>query len=118
MKRDFELIHELLSELEDSNDGLAISELYVDDQRIQEHAVLLIEAGLAHGINTKVTDGDWDVFLERLTWAGHDFIAATNDKTIWMKAKDVIFERGGAVTFDILLAWLKQEAARKLGLPG
>ncbi len=121
MKRDFELIHQLLAELEDEeagSEGLAISEMHLDDRRVQEHAVLLVEAGLAHGNVVRTLSGDVDVVLERLTWAGHDFLDATRDATIWAKAKRVMADRGGAVTFDLLLAWLKKEAAEKLGLPG
>lgn len=121
MKRDFELIHQLLLELEEeeaSSQGLAITEMYLDNRLMQEHAALVVEAGLAHGHVVRTLGGEVDVFLERLTWAGHDFLDATRDATLWAKAKRVMAERGGGVTFDLLLAWLKKEAAEKLGLPG
>jgi len=119
MKRDFELIHKLLLELEQEppqSCGLAVSEMHLDDRATQEHAALIVEAGLATGIVSRTLDGQVDVFLERLTWPGHDFMAATRDATVWAKAKRLMVERGGGLTFDLLLAWLKQEAAGRLGL--
>jgi hypothetical protein len=119
MKRDFELIHKLLLELEKEppdSDGLDVNDVHSGDRAMQEHAVLIVEAGLANGVVVRTLDGQVAVVLERLTWAGHDFMAATRDATVWAKAKRLMVERGGGLTFDLLLAWLKQEAAGRLGL--
>ena len=55
-----------------------------------------------------------DIVNVRLTWAGHDFLDATRDDTIWRKAKDKILIPGVSWTFGIFVEYLKQEARRKL----
>ncbi|MGO8839441.1 MAG: DUF2513 domain-containing protein [Limisphaerales bacterium] len=49
----------------------------------------------------------------RLTWAGHDFLDAARNDTIWNKAKDEFLKPGISWTFSILFEWLKQEARQR-----
>lgn len=77
----------------------------------------MVEAGLLAGTVLRGGAGLSAVHIRRLTWTGHDFLAATRDATVWAKAKKIVLERGGAISFDLLLAWLKKEGADMLGLP-
>jgi hypothetical protein len=52
----------------------------------------------------------------RLTWAGHDFLDASRDDTLWRKAKEKVIRPAGSWTFGILLEWLKHEI--RSHLPG
>jgi len=56
-----------------------------------------------------------------LTWAGHDFLDAMRDDTIWKKAKEKVLAPTGkeivGASFAVLLGWLRYEAAQKLGIP-
>jgi hypothetical protein len=52
----------------------------------------------------------------RLTWAGHDFLDASRDNTIWKKAVEHVIKPGTSWTFSLLTEWLKQEAKKRLGI--
>jgi hypothetical protein len=94
MKRDFDLIRRIMIDVESipaygqkqnfSYDGY-------DSLTINQHIALLIEAGLIkgsiHEANVKST-----VLVDDLTWAGHDFLNATKDETLWTKAKENIIK--------------------------
>ena len=64
------------------------------------------------------TDQPQLVMVDRLTWAGHDFLDATCDNQIWKMAKEKVFKPGASWTFSLLTEWLKQEAHNKIfGVP-
>jgi hypothetical protein len=55
----------------------------------------------------------------RLTNQGHDYIGAIKNETIWKKTKEGALQVGGVtlgMMKDIAIAYLKQEAAERLGL--
>jgi hypothetical protein len=111
MKRDMELIRLLLLQLESGALELPKLEGYSQEE-ITYNAALAIEAGLINGqILVNPTDGrrDMMVSIDRLTWAGHDFLDAARDDTIWKKAKDKFMKPTASWTFSILLEWLKIE---------
>lgn len=121
MKRDMDLIRNLLMILQESNDpygvdGLPEVEGYSKEQ-LSYHICLLEEAGLIHARPIEQLSMGYDDFFGiKLTWQGQDFINAAEDETIWKKAKCNILKPGVSFTFDILKEWLKAEAKQKLGL--
>lgn len=77
------------------------------------HTQLLLDAGFVEG---RVFDEETCV-VQRLTWAGHDFLDAMRDDTVWKKAKEHVLKPGASWTFDVLKEWLKAEVKAKLGMP-
>lgn len=120
MKRDFELIRKILLEAEGFPPGTSGFHVNFPDEYsdslVNEHAEILIDAGLLDGKVLRGAAGLSAVMILKLTWAGHDFLEASRDDTIWAKAKKLTVEKGGGITFDLLLAWLKKEGAERLGL--
>jgi len=119
MKRDFDLVRRILLDIEamppgDTAQGFEYQEY--DHATIAEHVRLLIEAGLVDGEIGK-TFGGIHFHVSGLTWSGHDFLRVAKDDTIWMKAKQTILKPASAITFDLLWAWLKEQAKQQLGLP-
>lgn len=118
MKRDFDLIRRIMIDVESipareqkqnfSYDGY-------DSPTINQHIALLIEAGLIKG-SIHETNVKRTVLVDDLTWAGHDFLNATKDETLWTKAKENIIKPGVSFTFGLLLQWLEVKAKEKLGL--
>jgi hypothetical protein len=53
----------------------------------------------------------------RLTWAGHEFLAATRNDTIWAKTKALVKEKAGDVPLELLKLLAIRVAAQQLGLP-
>lgn len=107
MKRDTDLIREILLAVEAlplrglSTPGLAV-EGY-DEATIAYHLVLLEEAGL---IQAAVADaGDMaypEVFVNRLTWAGHEFVDTARNQTVWARTKATVAAKGGDIPFSVL----------------
>jgi hypothetical protein len=56
--------------------------------------------------------------IERLTWAGHEFIESARNDTIWRKAKRKLGDTIGGVPFEILKPRLIRLGREAIGLPG
>lgn len=116
MRRDDDLIRSLMFEAEAANDwrlaeiGAIVLNPDPEASRRAYHLMLLCDAGLF----TRVGDG---VF--RLTNAGHDWLTAVRDNTVWAKTKDAAQKVGGAslqLMGSIATGLVKQKLA-ELGIP-
>jgi len=121
MKRDMDLVREILLRIE-AHPKLwyPISEFADHDlERIQAHITWLCEAGLLR------SDAHTDLLLGgyskpervRLTSAGHEFLDAARDDTLWNKAKTVVIKETGGLTLELLRAFLSAQGRQLLGLP-
>lgn len=92
--RDMELLRELLFEIEG---GGGVRELGGwSDDALRDHLRLLIEAGLLAG--SAAPGGE--VVFSRLTWAGHDFLAAVRHDGVWARVRARLAEAGGGLAFE------------------
>ncbi len=109
MRRDMDLIRELLLKLEALPIGPGdIFHMMPDDEEIridgfdaiaiEYHAALLSEAGLIDPGPRPMMQG---ITFCSLTWAGHDFLDAVRDPVIWTKTKKGASAAGG-FTMDLL----------------
>lgn len=118
MKRDHDLIRNLLFSMQNASPGTLIENPQIDgysDEVVAEHAVLLIEAGFAEGQIIEHIGLDIpDVILVRLTWTGHEFLGAAADPTIWQTAVSKVVKPAGSWTFTVLLEVLKDEIKRRI----
>jgi len=58
--------------------------------------------------------------VERLTWAGHDFLDAARSEEIWNQTKKVVAEKTSSISFELLKLALVEGtkvALRQAGLP-
>jgi hypothetical protein len=118
MKRDMDLIREVLLKLEaeplDGNlysvepDRLGIEDRSYDE--IAYHLVILIDGGLVDGER----DQSGGFALRKLTWAGHDFLDSVRDPKIWRATKERVKDAGG-FTIDILAGVAKEIVTHNLG---
>jgi hypothetical protein len=124
VKRDLDLIRRILIATEEADDYTLSTGDLVDSQHdersVARHVLLLEEAGLleANLLASREYGGAMKGTIDRLTWAGHEFLAAARNDTLWTKAKRTIGEKVGGVPFEILRAWLISQASQQLGLPG
>jgi hypothetical protein len=117
MKRDMDIVRNLLlrSEAADCSVG-------INDPLETYHVRIMLDAGLIDGrISEDVTsDAPRHSHIHNLTWAGHDFLDAARDETVWRMAKEKVLKPGVSWTFemlkDILKALAKQQLSR-IGLP-
>ena len=112
MKRDMELIRSIMLQLEL---GEPLKFEGYDDQTVAYHVRMLIEAGYVEGESVGTSGGLYSC-VSHVTWAGHDFTDAARDPARWKKAKDIVAEKGGAVTFDVLKQLLATLMKQALGL--
>jgi hypothetical protein len=110
LTRDDDLVRALMLALEQAssyvNDNLVV-EGYTRDQ-VAYHLGLIVRAGYAEGPQPRYSSSGSDptiplsVVVNRLSPAGHDFIAALRDDTVWAKVKERLAKVGGTASLDII----------------
>lgn len=124
MKRDMNLIRELLLQLEESSAEVYISNLEVagySDEEIAYNAYLMIDGGLAEGRQSKVTNQMGDscpvaVTLTNLTWEGHEFFDSIKNDSVWKKILGHVQDKGGSAPFNVIAQLAVLFAKQNLGL--
>lgn len=121
MKRDMNLIREIMIALEAESSGSAPDPVEIDgytDEQINYHTLLLIEAGLVVGKKLRTSESDIPyAFPSRITWKGHEFLDEARDKNRWKEALQVVQQKGGgAVSIGVLTQLLSALAKQSLGL--
>jgi len=118
MKRDMDLIREILLAIESDVHGFAPKiELHgYTQEQINYHAFLLGEAGLLKVADvTSMGSESPEAIIIRLTWSGHEFLDSARDNQRWNQAKDVINKIGGA-SIQIWVTLLTDLIKKNLGL--
>lgn len=117
MKRDIDLVRKILLEIEKKDRPIPfqlVVEGYEQDV-VDYHIMLLNEAGYIVATSARAFKGDsW--MPSRMTWAGHDFLDAARDDTLWNNAKRTIGEKVGSTSFEVLKALLVNLSTAAIGL--
>jgi len=116
MKRDWDLIREILTKTEEctlNTDAVELSHFPEEQAAAASyHVALLIEAGLIHGQVAKTMGaGVQAFFAQRLTWEGHEFLDAIRSDTVWEKTKKRFADEGISMTIDLVKGAAKGIAA-------
>ena len=115
MKRDNDLLREMLFEFEAQEDWLIFMPVTKDtgeeERRQAGHIDLLCDAGLVAPVN----EGTY-----RLTNDGHDCLEAIRDEGAWNKVKEAVKETGGNATLEIVrqmaIGYLKKKLSDHTGI--
>ena len=75
---------------------------------------IMKDAGLVEASITKTCRVPNEATIDRMTWAGHEFLDASRDNKIWKMAKEHVIKSGMSWAFPILLEWLNREARQRL----
>jgi len=122
MKRDMDLVRKLVLVLEDAQSGWAPNPIRIEGYtagQIGYHAYLLVESGLAKGIDATPMGGSDgpQYMLQHLTPAGHDFAESVRTEYIWDEVKEDIKAKGlGSATLDILKKLVDKKIKKHLEL--
>ena len=120
MERDLELLRQIMLAVESSPTAFAPREIKIpgrSEEEVGYHQLLLIESGLAKGVETTAFgDSSPSGRIVRLTSAGHDFIAGARDDGVWRGALSRIASVGGTVTLAVLTQLLGDQLKKSLGL--
>lgn len=106
MKRDMDLVREILLEIEKQYVSTALYNLEVDGYNIATiayHCKILHEAGLISAYKAQYADNTiYSFSVGSLTWEGNDYLDKVRDNSIWRKTKDVITQKGLPLVFDTI----------------
>src|SRR5580658_3094256 len=113
MKRDMELVREILVRVEELPLG-GIHHISVEGYSREEivyHVMLLDEAGLIEAEDCSSNDGiDW--LPRRLTYAGHEFLDSARSTKVWQEAKSWMLKTTGVLTIEGLKLALPEVTKR------
>lgn len=114
MKRDPELIRQILIRIEETSDGMRCGNMEFEgfeENTVTYHCRLLSDAGFIKAINS---DSNKGIFCkpQRLTMEGHDLLDTIRNDSLWNKFKELSKEHGLKVVFQVLT----NDAAKMLGL--
>lgn len=108
MKRDWDVIRDVLIEVEAltegerSQFGYGVGDEYDDeDQGKSEHALLLWKAGFIEAIDAGTMAGP-AILSPELTWQGHELLDTLRSKPVWDRIKTTAKEKGLELTFDVV----------------
>ncbi|MHB9075683.1 MAG: DUF2513 domain-containing protein [Desulfobaccales bacterium] len=106
MKRDMDLIRQILLAIEaypesDAYDLKLSFPAYSEDE-VSYHLKLLLEAGMIDAKCLQAYEEPDEWAIRGLTWTGHEFLEASRDDSRWNKAKKIILEKTGSLSFEML----------------
>ncbi|MCB5725314.1 DUF2513 domain-containing protein [Mitsuokella jalaludinii] len=109
MKRDLDLLRNMLLKMEslDSSHGTVrlytFKDLCDDEAVLSLHIHLLLDAGFIEATDIVHLDDAVDDFLiTRITFDGYDYLDSIRNDSIWNEVKQKISSVGGSVSLDIV----------------
>lgn len=123
MKRDWDVIREVLLEVEALSDTERASFQYDSHPDLDgatklrtSHAALLVAGGFLTGNLFQYAERTSPIVgAPELTWAGHDLLDTLRSKPVWEKIKTTASEKGIELTFDAVKALGKLALAALIG---
>lgn len=107
MKRDMDLVREILLEAESWKGSTDFRQVMIsarDQKEVDGHVFILSDAGLM----VLRQGGDLIPYVSRLKWEGHEFLDAARNPKVWEKAKETFSEKGMGMPFEVLKALLSR----------
>jgi Hypothetical protein (DUF2513) len=120
MKRDMELIRELMLAIE-SQDGdfnyESVKAIGYDEPQIEGHLDLLIEAKLVVGEvhrfqGDPLQGGFSSIPVVELSWEGHEFLENTRNESVWK----IVKEKAGSMAIGVLTQVSASVSKQQMGL--
>lgn len=117
MKRDLGLIRNILLEIEElDEDGSHSLQIQgYSNAEILYNVSLLVDEGYIKGKATREM-----LYLESLSWSGHDLLDSMRDKNVWAKLRRAIDDTVGSVSLETVkrlgVALTEQYLKDRLGL--
>lgn len=112
MKRDMDLIRKILLAIEAHSEpyrwDVPLTIQGYEEKDICYQVKLLLEAGLIEARIITASGGKFSCAVNILTWEGHEFMDASRDDSRWEKVKQLVAEKTGSLSFEVLKAGLVQ----------
>lgn len=105
MKRDWEIIRQVLIAVEEDRFEEFVNETIRENQQaVLENTVLLVNSGFLNGKPLLMRGMVAHVSVSGLTWDGYDLLDTIRSKPIWENIKTTALEKGLELTFDVVKA--------------
>ncbi len=105
MKRDMDLCRSILAAIEDDDSApdrtVKINIPGHSESEINYHIMLLHESGLIDALAIRNFE-EFEFRPKSLTWAGHDFLDAARNETVWNAAKAKVLKTAGFLSLELL----------------
>lgn len=118
MKRDWDLVREILVKLEELPPDTELeSDAFPDRDRrlVAYHMKMLRDRGLIDAIEIS-NIMSMDFMAQRMTWEGQEFLDGIRNDTTWKKVKGYATDKGADLTFETIKALSKMYLKDKLGI--
>ena len=103
MRLDTDLVRDILTKIEGLPFDGGFHDIVVEGHspgEITYHVVLLHEAGFVEAMDLSTLDCGVCWKPKRLTYAGHQFLDAARNDTVWAKAKAAVMKTTGTLTIE------------------
>lgn len=122
MKRDMDLVRDILLAVEKETSGFALEPPKVNGyskEQIVYHVYIMAQGGLleAQPTQNQAAVIPMDFSFINLTWVGHEFIDTARDEGVWKKAKTIAGEKLGTISVGAMTQLLSSLVKSQLGLP-
>jgi hypothetical protein len=120
MKRDLDLVRQLLAQIEALPAGPPVQyrTSEIEDPVLLAHFELVIAAGLVNGKIARSQGARGDVIsISGLTWEGHEWLEMVRSQAMWNEIKTTLLERSGAMTYELTKLLAATILRARLGLP-
>ncbi len=121
MKRNMELVREILIFIDEHPHGFSPSSIPIEgysDEKVGYHCYLMEQAGLIHARDqTTQADMSPNWVATAMTWKGHEFLDNARDPDSWRQAKEVVGKLGEA-SFSVWTNVLSKVVMNNLGMDG
>ena len=118
MKRDMELIRALMLKIEGDapDDFTDLTVAGYNDDQVNLHLTLLLEAGLAHGQVVEQGMGQTpQAIVDRLTWQGYEFLDNARNEAAWKQVTGKAKAAGATLSLEVLKTLLSVAVKAMLG---
>jgi hypothetical protein len=118
MQRNWELIRQILFEVESLHAGETTQAIQIDGfdpPTITEHVRILVDKGLLAGKFYDTYDGS-NYLITGMHWEGYDFLENARNDTIWKKVIAESKAKGTSMTMVVLNGLLTKAAQKYAGL--
>jgi len=117
MERDNEMIRDLLIQFKEKFNPEADYE--PKSEKEDYHMYLLVDSGFIEAKKQEYYNSRVIYQQLTITSAGHDFLEAAENSTIWEKSKESLKEKGmqiGTIPIDVLKEYLKMQVRKHIGM--
>ena len=121
MKRDLDLMRDMMLRIEEETAGLrflrrdSFLDICADKDVISYHLRILVEAGFIDAQDVSSNEGE-DYAVHGLTYAGCDYLDSVRSSSVWSQVKERLKKIGGIASTEIIKKVADSIAASQLGL--